>query len=159
MAGHQPFKELTKNHSPEHKRRIKEMVADMEAAMVVLTKLKDAFPDLYKENESNLSFGFEKCGYRGATLYFRKNYSATNQARIHSGRVKNFPNGDRLKDYLVKHKIPVDPSASHPDYLIGPEHVDKVIALLKEGLADGPNTEKELAAPGIPVIIATEVTG
>ena len=140
MAGHRPFKELTENHSPERKRRIKEMVADMETAMVVLTKLKDAFPDLYTENESNLSFGFEKCGYRGATLYFRKNYSAANQARIHSGRVKNFPNGDRLKDYLVKHKIPVDPSESHPDYLIGPEHADRVIALLKEGLDHKPTT-------------------
>ena len=137
MAGHRPFSELTRNNSPEQKRRVKEMVAEMEAAMVVLMKLKDAFPDLYVENESNLSFGFGKCGYRGATLYFRKSYSATNQARIHSGRVKNFPNGDRLRDYLVKHKAPVDPSASHPDYIIGPEHVDAVIAILKEGLASG----------------------
>ena len=137
MAGHRPFRELTKNHSPEHKRRIEETVAEMEAAMVVLMKLKDAFPDLYVENESNLSFGFGKCGYRGATLYFRKNYSATNQARIHSGRVKNFPNGDRLRDYLVKHKAPVNPSVSHPDYIIGPKHVDAVIAILKEGLARG----------------------
>ncbi len=139
MAGHRPFSELTKNNSPEQKRRVKEMVAEMEAAMVVLMKLKDAFPDLYVENESNLSFGFGKCGYRGATLYFRKSYSATNQARIHSGRVKNFPNGDRLRDYLVKHKTPLDPSASHPDYIIGPEHVDAVIAILKEGLAAAGN--------------------
>ena len=135
MAGHRPFKELTKEHSPEHRRHIRKMVAEMEAAMVVLTKLKNAFPDLYVENDSNLSFGFRKCGYRGATMYFRKSFSATNQARIHSGRVKNFPNGDRLQDYLVKHNAPVDPSKSHPDYIIGPEHVDAVIALIKEGLA------------------------
>ena len=137
MAGHRAFKELTKDFSPERKRRIKGMVANMKAAMVVLMKLKEAFPDLYVENESNLSFSFGKCGYRGATLYFRKSYSATNQARIHSGRVQNFPNGERLQDYLVKHKTPVDRSVSHPDYIIGPEHVDAVIAILKEGLANG----------------------
>ena len=155
MAGHRPFRELTKNHSLEHKRRIQEEVAEMEAAMVVLMKLKDAFPDLYVENESNLSFGFGKCGYKGATLYFRKNYSATNQARIHSGRVKNFPNGDRLRDYLVKHKAPLDPSVSHPDYIIGPEHADAVIAILKEGLARGTAAKRAHA----PENIAPEVTG
>ena len=72
MAGHRPFRELTKNHSPEHKRRIKETVAEMEAAMVVLMKLKNAFPDLYVENESNLSFGFGKCGYRARRCIFVK---------------------------------------------------------------------------------------
>ena len=137
MSGRHPFSELTKDFTPERRQSIKAMKDEMKASMAVFLKFMDAFPELYSEKASYQTFALEPFGYKGATVYFRKSNLGPNQARIHSGRVKNFPNGDRLRDYLVKHKAPVNPSVSHPDYIIGPEHVDAVIAILKEGLANG----------------------
>lgn len=111
------------------------MKDEMKANMVVFLKFIDAFPELYSEKKSDQTFALEPCGYKGATVYFRKSNSGPNQARIHSRRLKNFPNAHRLEAYLSKNKVPIAQSASHPDYIIGPEHVDAVIAILKEGLA------------------------
>ena len=137
MSGRHPFRELTKDLTPERRRSIEAMKDEMKASMVVFLKFMDAFPELYSEKKSDQTFALESCGYKGATVYFRKSNLGPNQARIHSRRLKNFPNAHRLEAYLSKNKAPIDPSVSHPDYIIGPEHVDAVIAILKEGLANG----------------------
>ena len=132
MSGRRPFSELTKDFTPERLQRIGALRDEMKSAIAVLLKFKDAFPDLYLEKKVDHTFAFKSCGYKGATVYFRKSKTGPNQARIHSGWLKNFPNADKLKAYLTKNKVRTD---SRPDYLIGPEHADAVIAILKEGLA------------------------
>ena len=94
----------------------------------VLEKFKDAFGHLYKSKKKDHTIVFK----RGATIHFRKTKTkqGDNTARIHSGRLRHFPNDDRLESYLKRHKVPKDSSQSHPDYLIGPEHADRVIAIL-----------------------------
>ena len=155
MSGRRPFSELTKDFTPERRRRIDAMKDEMKASMAVLLKFMDAFPDLHTEKKVNYTFAFEPCGYKGATVYFRKSKAGPNQARIHSGWLKNFPNADLLGAYLTRCKIPIDKSETHPDYLIGPEHADAVIAILKEGLARGTAAKRAHASENI----APEVTG
>ena len=135
MSGHRPFSKLTKDFTPERRRRIEAMKDEMKANVVVFLKFIDAFPELYSEKKSDQTFTLESCGYKGATVYFRKSNAGPNQARIHSRRLKDFPNAHWLEAYLSKNKVPIAQSVSHPDYIIGPEHVDAVIAILKEGLA------------------------
>jgi uncharacterized protein YuzE len=94
--------------------------------MSVLDKFKDAFQDLYKFTESNHTISF--C--QGATVYFRTTRQGPNTARIHAKYLKNFPNARQLESYMKRYTVPIDPSPSHPDYLIGPEHADRVIAIL-----------------------------
>ena len=93
--------------------------------MTVLDKFKEAFSGQHKETKSNdtITLG------RGATVYFRKTRAGPNEARIHSKWVKNFPNGRNLQSYLERNKVPLD---ARPDYKIGQDHVDQVIAILKE---------------------------
>ena len=98
------------------------------AGETVLEKFKRAFPRRHKETKSNYTVSLGK----GATVYFRKTSAGPNEARIHSGRVNNFPNASKLKSYLKRSSIPIDPSESHPDYKIGPKQADRVIAILKE---------------------------
>ena len=130
MSGRRPFSELTKDFTPEHRRRIDAMKDEMKASMAVLLKFRDAFPDLYTEKKVNYTFAFEPCGYKGATLHIRR--ARPDIARIHAEYVKNYPNADKLKAYLTKNKMRTD---SRPDYLIGSEHAYAVIAIIKEGLA------------------------
>ena len=156
MSGRHPFSKLTENFTPEQWSRIEAAKEEIRASMAVYLKFLKAFPDLYSEKKADYTFAFGPCGYRGATVYFRKTRAGPNQARIRPEWLKNFPNSDGLAAYLKNNKIPLDPSASHPDYLIGPEHADEVIALLKKGLSARPSTGKGLGAP---VTIATEVTG
>lgn len=96
--------------------------------MTVLDKLKSAFPDLYYETKGDHNFSF----HRGATIYVRKTKEGLNTARIHSLYMKNFPNSQELAHYVEKHRVPKDPSKSHPDYRFGLEHVDELIAILKQ---------------------------
>ena len=137
MSGRHSFRELTRDFTPERWKRIDAMKGELEASMAVLSKFRDAFPDLYVEKKADHTIAFGSSGYKGATVYFRKSKVGSNQARIHSGWLKNFPNAVRLGAYLSKNKIPVNPSKSHPDFLIGPEHADEVIAILKEGIGCG----------------------
>ena len=134
MSGRHPFSELTKDFTPERRRHIDEMKDELKSSMAVFMKLRDVFSELYVEKKRDHTFAFDSCGYRGATIYLRKSHAGLNQARIHSGRLDNFPNPNGLKSYLEKNQVPVDRSESHPDFLIGPDHVDDVIAILKEGL-------------------------
>lgn len=92
--------------------------------MTVLDKFKEAFPGQHKKTKSNdtISLG------QGATVYFRKTRAGSNEARIHSKRVRNFPNALKLQSYLEQNNVPVD---ARPDYKIGPKHADQVIAILK----------------------------
>ena len=92
----------------------------------VLDKFTDAFPNLRRETKGGHTISF----YWGATIYFRKTRDGGNIARIHSKYLKNFPNAGQLEFYMKRYRVPIDPSPSHPDYLIGPEHVDRVIAIL-----------------------------
>ena len=92
----------------------------------VLEKFKEAFPGQHKETKSNDTISLGK----GATVYFRNTRAGPNQARIHSKRVRNFPNALKLQSYLEQNNVPKD---TRPDYKIGPEHADQVIAILKEG--------------------------
>ena len=93
--------------------------------MTVLEKFKEAFPGQHKETKSNDTISLGK----GATVYFRKTLAGPNEARIHSKWVSNFPNARKLQSYLERNNVPID---ARPDYKIGPEHVDQVIAILKE---------------------------
>ena len=43
--------------------------------------------------------------------------------------MSNFPNASKLQSYSERNNVPID---TRPDYKIGPEHVDQVIAILKE---------------------------
>ena len=137
MSGRHPFSKLSKDFSPARRQRIDTVKDELNAGMAVLLKFRDAFPELYCENEADYTIAFKPCGYKGATVYFRKSRLGLNQARIHSGWLKNFPGSSQLGDYLTKKRVQVDPSESHPDYIIGPEHADAVIAILKKGLAYG----------------------
>ena len=150
MSGRRPFSELTKDFTPERRRRIDAMKDEMKASMAVLLKFMDAFPDLYTEKKVNYTFAFEPCGYKGATLHIRR--ARPDIARIHAEYVKNYPNADKLKAYLTKNKMRTD---SRPDYLIGPEHADAVIAIIKEGLARGTAAKRAHASEDI----APEGTG
>ncbi len=134
MSGRHPFSELTKDFTPERRRRIDEMKDELKSSMAVFLKFRDVFSELYVEKKRDHTFAFESCGYKGATIYLRKSHAGLNQARIHSGRLDNFPNPDNLRSYLEENKVPVDRSESHPDFLVGPDHVDAIIAILKEGL-------------------------
>ena len=96
--------------------------------MIVLQKLKRAFPDYYAEKKSDFKFSFRW----GATIYVRKTRSGQNTARIHSQRLKNFPNSQKLGAFVKRCCIPIDSSKSHPDYMLGPDHVDELIAILQQ---------------------------
>ena len=134
MSGRHPFSKLTKDLPPARRERIDELKVELNAGMAVLLKFRNAFPDLYLESKSYHTIVFRPCGYEGATVYFRKSKLGPNQARIHSGWLKNFPNASRLGDYLTKRRVKIDRSESHPDYLVGPADADAVISILKDGL-------------------------
>ena len=105
--------------------RPKRSVNKSTAHMTVLEKFIEAFPTLHEEKKSDTTISFK----RGATVYFRKTLAGPNEARIHSKWVSNFPNASKLQSYLERNNVPID---TRPDYKIGPEHVDQVIAILKE---------------------------
>ena len=105
--------------------RPKRSVNKSTAHMTVLEKFIEAFPTLHEEKKSDTTISFK----RGATVYFRKTLAGPNEARIHSRWVSNFPNASKLQSYLERNNVPID---TRPDYKIGPEHVDQVIAILKE---------------------------
>ncbi len=147
MSGRHPFSELTKDHPQERRQRIDAMKDELNAGMAVLLKFRDAFPDLYLETKTAHTIAFKSCGYVGATVYFRKSRTGLNQARIHSAWLKNFPSASQLEAYLTRKGVQIDPSASHPDYLIGPAHADAVIAILKKGLAREATARLELQRP------------
>ena len=92
----------------------------------VLKRLKAAFPDLYQEKQDYHTISFRW----GATVFIRK-------ANLDIARIKNtayhyFPNGTELRAYLQSQKVSIDSSIAYPDYLIGPEHIDEVIAILQD---------------------------
>ena len=105
--------------------RPKRSVNKSTAHMTVLEKFIEAFPGQYKEKKSNDTITVKT----RATVYFRKTLAGPNEARIHSRWVSNFPNARKLQSYLERNNVPID---ARPDYKIGPEHVDQVIAILKE---------------------------
>ena len=96
--------------------------------MTVLEKFKEAFPDQYEEKKRDHTIKLKS----KATVYFRKTVAGPNEGRISTKWVHNFPNARKLEPYLKRSKVPIDSSESHPDYKIGSEHADRVIAILKE---------------------------
>ena len=66
-----------------------------------------------------------------ASIYIRKHERnrGMNIARINRKYVRHFPNAEELQHYLDKAGIELDRTAR--DYLIVPEHIDSVIAILK----------------------------
>ena len=110
-----------------HDRQTQHKVASDKNGKTVLQKFKDAFPELYEEKVSDHTIVFRW----GARVYFRKTTDGPETARIIPTSVGNFPHGNQLESYLREHKVPIAASSSHPDYLIGPEHADRVIAILK----------------------------
>ena len=107
--------------------RTKLKASSVENGKTVLQKFKDAFPELYEEKVSGHTIVFRW----GARIYFRKTSYGPDTARIIPTSVGKFPHGNHLESYLREHKVPIATSSSHPDYLIGPEHADRVIAILK----------------------------
>ena len=92
-----------------------------------LEKLLNAFPDLYEEKVSAHKFSF----WRGASIYVSKAKDGVNTARIHSGRVGNYPNAGQLRRFIERHDIQIHSSNSHPDYMFRLEHVDELIRILR----------------------------
>ena len=66
-----------------------------------------------------------------ASIYIRKNERNRGEhiARIIRKYVRHFPNAEELQHYLDNNGIELDRRAR--DYLIGPEHIDSVIGILK----------------------------
>lgn len=113
----------------------------------VLRQFIDAFPELYVEKKKDHTIVFGQ----GARIYFRKTRDGGNTARIISTAVGNFPHGSELESFLQQHGVPIDPSRSHPDFCIGPEHADRVIAILRGTSARRPRRSpptKFAATPG-----------
>ncbi|MXY22753.1 MAG: DUF2283 domain-containing protein [Dehalococcoidia bacterium] len=94
----------------------------------VLEKLKEAFFDLYEEKVADHTFKFRP---RGAAIYVRKTNNGYNTARIIPTSLRNFPYGNNLELFVKSRRVPKDESTSHPDYLIGPDHIDELIDILK----------------------------
>ncbi|MCY4654566.1 MAG: DUF2283 domain-containing protein [Dehalococcoidia bacterium] len=94
----------------------------------VLEKLMEAFFDIYDEKVADHTFKFQP---RGATIYVRKTSNGSNTARIIPTSLRNFPNRDNLESFMKSRGVPIDNSISHPDYLIGPDHIDELIDVLK----------------------------
>ena len=92
--------------------------------VTVLQKFINAFPNRHRKTKSNDTIALGN----GATIYFRTTKAGPNTARIHSNWVRNFPNSSDLESYLRRNRVPTD---ARPDYLIGHEHADRVIAILK----------------------------
>ena len=107
--------------------RAQHKVASVENGKTVLQKFKDAFPELYEEKVSDHTIVFRW----GARIYFRKTTDGPETARIIPTSLGKFPHGNQLESYLREHRVPIAASSSHPDYLIGPEHADRVIGILK----------------------------
>ena len=91
----------------------------------VLDRLKDAFGAQYSEKQVDHTFKLAP----GATIYVRK--SNLNLARIMNTAVLNFPNGHEIEKLFRATSIPRDKSDAHLDFLVGPEQIDAVIAVLK----------------------------
>ena len=87
--------------------------------------LMHAFEEVHSEKVVDHTFSFRW----SATIYVRK--SNLNVARFREQSLQHFPHGVELRAYVEDQRIPIDDSPSHPDRLIGPEHIDRVIAILQ----------------------------
>ena len=97
----------------------------------VLRALMDAFGQEYYEtnNDHNFNLGPD------ATIYVRKAarqpHGVQPYARIKQTTVEKFPNGLELRGYINRNRILRD--TNRDDYLIFPEHIDAIIAILQGG--------------------------
>ncbi len=95
--------------------------------MTLFDRLLEAFSNIYGETEKYYKFSFR----RGATIYVPK--SDLNRAAMIVTCVQNgnFPNGDALIRYVERRNIPIHTrNVKADEYRFGPEHIDRVIAIL-----------------------------
>jgi hypothetical protein len=92
--------------------------------MTLLGKLKEAFPDKINEKVVYTSFKISS----KATIYV--DHAIPHIAKIRTTCFQNFPNGKLLEEYIKKNNIAAVESKSHPDVLIGIEHIDQVIKII-----------------------------
>ena len=94
--------------------------------MSLLSKLKEAFPD--KVNERVVYTAFEIA--TKAIIYV--DHANPRIAKIRTSCLANFPNGKELENYVNRNNIKTIESKSHPDVIIGIEHVDQIIKIIKK---------------------------
>ena len=109
--------------------------------VTAVQRFSQAFPDLEVRAQGNdwkISFG------HGATIYFRQSqdhprtgderYIARIQGYLKDRRPTNFafPNSAALRAYLEE-DVELDTIPSHYDFLIRPQHWERVIAILQDG--------------------------
>ena len=117
--------------------RIMDVVAGLRAENVTSTLPDEETDKLFRSLEAafeaplskKMDFRFEV--RPKASIYIRKHERNRGEhlARINRKYVRRFPNPEELQHYLDKNGIKLDRTAR--DYLIGPEHIDSVIAILK----------------------------
>jgi hypothetical protein len=93
--------------------------------MSVLEKLKNAFPQKINEKVVYTSFKISP----KATIYV--DHASPNIAKIRTTCFQNFPNGRLLDEYVKKNKIKTVESKSHPDALVGIDHIDQIIKIIQ----------------------------
>ena len=91
----------------------------------VVQALREAFTMF----DTQVDYRFEV--RRGASIYVRKAELRRGQdiARINGVYIRNFPNLDELRSYIEENGIQLDHTGR--DYLIGAEHIDRVILILQ----------------------------
>lgn len=91
---------------------------------IVFHSLSAAFPVV----ERQVDFRFEV--QPGASFYVRRAERRRGEdvARINGVYIRNFPNIAELRLYIESHGIQMDRTGR--DYLIGPDHIEDVIAIV-----------------------------
>ncbi len=97
----------------------------------VLSRLVEAFGDRLRVTKFYYQFHLQV----GGTIYVRRYpVGFENLAQIRETAVENFPNGRELDSYLVGEDVPCEPNGSRHEFVVGPEHIEEVIAILLDGL-------------------------
>ena len=117
--------------------RIMDVVAGLRAGNVTSTPPDEETDKLFRSltaafeapSSKKMDFRFEV--RPKASIYIRKHERNRDEhiARINRRYIRHFPNPEELQHYLDKNGIELDRTTR--DYLIGPEHIDSVIAILK----------------------------
>jgi hypothetical protein len=94
--------------------------------MILLNKLKDAFPDKINSRKKYNSFTIAP----NATIYV--DHSSPHIAKIRTTCFKHFPNGKELEQFIITNSIKTVESSSHPDAHVEMSYIDQVINIIKK---------------------------
>ena len=98
----------------------------------VLARLVEAFGDRLRVTRRYYQFHLRF----GATIYVRRRFPAgfENLARFRETALRSFPNGKELDSYMAGEDVPSEQNGRWDEYMVGPEHIEDVIAVLLDGL-------------------------